>query len=83
MGGGYVEVARVLLLAGADRNIADNRGRTPLQVAKQYREEDFVAVIEVRTTTDILVIQPTVRRFRECKPRNITQVVVRRCAMNA
>jgi ankyrin repeat protein len=48
---GHMEVVRVLLLAGADRNTADNQGRTPLQKAEQKMEWVCVAIIEVRTTT--------------------------------
>jgi ankyrin repeat protein len=48
---GCAEIVRALLLAGADRNIADNQGCTPLQVAEQKMEWECVAIIEVRTTT--------------------------------
>jgi ankyrin repeat protein len=48
---GHVQIVRTLLLAGADHNIADNQGCTPLQVAEQHMQWECVAVIQVRTTT--------------------------------
>lgn len=36
--GGWVEVVRVLLLAGADDTIANNDGQTPRQIAEVYSE---------------------------------------------
>jgi hypothetical protein len=60
---GHVEIVRALFLAGADHNIADNQGRTPLQVAEQSNRRECIAIMEVRRITDVLVIQPTVHGF--------------------
>jgi ankyrin repeat protein len=60
---GHAEIVRALLLGGADHTIADNEGRTPLQKARQKMEWECVAIIEVRTTTRIVGIQPTVHGF--------------------
>jgi ankyrin repeat protein len=47
---GHVEVVRALLLAGADHTIADDQGRTPLQIAELNRKRETFAIIEVRTS---------------------------------
>jgi ankyrin repeat protein len=44
---GYVEVARALLLAGADHTIPGNDDRTPRQAAVKYGHKTCVQVIEV------------------------------------
>jgi ankyrin repeat protein len=61
---GYAGIVRPLLLAGADHTIADNEGRTPLQIAEQRKTWRCVAIIEVTTITDVLVTQPTVHGSR-------------------
>jgi hypothetical protein len=77
---GYAEIVRALLLAGADHNIANHQGRTPLHVAKQKRNGECVAVIEVRTSTDVLVTQPTVHGFRESKQGLSRRLLYSTCA---
>jgi ankyrin repeat protein len=47
---GYVEVLRLLLLAGADHIIGNNRGRTPRQIAEQTGQTECVALLEVSGT---------------------------------
>jgi ankyrin repeat protein len=51
---GYANAALVLLQAGADMNIADTQGRTPLDMARAPGQHDCVAVLEVRTHTGTL-----------------------------
>jgi ankyrin repeat protein len=45
--GGRVEVARTLLLAGADHTIASYDGQTPRQAAEQYGHPECKALLEV------------------------------------
>jgi ankyrin repeat protein len=47
---GYAEIVRALLLAGADHNIANHQGQTPLQIAELNRERECVAAVNVRTS---------------------------------
>jgi ankyrin repeat protein len=44
---GHVEVARCLLLAGADHTIADTDGETPRQVAERFGDSACVPMLEV------------------------------------
>jgi ankyrin repeat protein len=44
---GHVEVARTLLLAGADHSTADNAGDTPRQAAEEHGHPECVALLEV------------------------------------
>ena len=43
--GGYSDVAKLLLQAGADPNIADNWGKTPLAWAKLNDYKDIVNLL--------------------------------------
>jgi ankyrin repeat protein len=44
-----VGIVRVLLMTGADHTIADNEGRTPLQIAQSKNHPQCTAVIQVST----------------------------------
>lgn len=59
----YLEVARMLLLAGADRTIADNQGVTPeqLALARAPNEGNYLyhRVFEVRCECAAAVAQPS------------------------
>jgi ankyrin repeat protein len=48
---GYHEAVKILLLAGADPTITDNKGRTPLALAKEKRQDQCVAAFQVRYTS--------------------------------
>ncbi|KAL1796092.1 hypothetical protein ACET3X_006316 [Alternaria dauci] len=43
---GKVGVARFLLQRGADRNIKDTKGRTPLDIARHLGDEDMIHLLE-------------------------------------
>lgn len=43
--GGTVEIARMLLDAGADATIADNAGKTPLQIAAENGKQDIADLL--------------------------------------
>lgn len=48
--GGYVDILRALLLAGADHTLRDREKKTPRQVAEEYGQCDCVALIRVSGT---------------------------------
>ena len=45
---GHVEVAKLLLEAGADATISDKYGHTPLSLARLSKHQTCVGLLEVR-----------------------------------
>ena len=43
--GGYVDRVELLLSRGADVNALDSNSRTPLEVAREHRQADTVAIL--------------------------------------
>jgi ankyrin repeat protein len=50
---GHADAVLLLMEAGADTRIAKRRGRTPLDVAREFGHHDCVAVLEVSTHTGL------------------------------
>jgi ankyrin repeat protein len=70
---GHADVARVLLLAGADHTLASTHGGTPRQVAQHYNRHPCVALIEVRPS----VADASIHHFRDIRaPRWPVYLVV-------
>jgi ankyrin repeat protein len=53
---GHVDIARLLLLDGADHTIAHHDGTTPLMAAEDKGHEECVALIQVRTKHDCICV---------------------------
>jgi ankyrin repeat protein len=61
--GGHVIILRALLLAGADRTIANNAGTTPQRIAQIAGSPESVDVIQVNTVVIVTSITCTVSRY--------------------
>jgi hypothetical protein len=44
--GGYIDIVRLLLQHGADRSLADKRGTTALELARQHNHGEIVSLLE-------------------------------------
>ena len=53
---GRTSCVRVLLARGADFNLADDDGQTPIQEARRWRKEDCLAAIQVGFNKDFIFI---------------------------
>jgi ankyrin repeat protein len=70
--GGYTDLARMLLLAGADHNIADRDGTTPLQAAENEDLDRSVELLQVncpRSGLSLLALHEPGRHISGCSGR--------------